>query len=507
MNINAEMLGTYDWFMKHFFTPGKVMGLCIQHLDTDEPMPMACRRIKLKLGTKWGRTSEYIEIPEKREVSLGRIIVQRHRASHLHYDVSIFRGKSKTDVIRFVVSKKELGDVFPASGKGLTVIQQPNHTLEYCAKDHHDIPAGEYGAGKVDKVLDETILIHKQQNNELQFSMYGKDFSGKFALFHLPEKYGQHMWKFTVRKDVVVPDIQRHEYKAIRSYDHRLKGHICEEKADGNNESMVIKNNGTIILKGTRPKVDGTLPDHSAHAPHITQGIRSELGDTQVHGELVHRKGLPFLSGILNSKPTRAWTEQQTDGRVSLRVFDISRYKGRDVTHLPYSERRRIYESFCKEFGSKSIKPVRKYANHTAAFHVEKEGVVFKDPNAAYKSEKWIKWKKIGVDEDLKIVGIEPIGKSKLSSGSKWLDSKGNVTGAGKFIVERNGTEVKVGTGISDEMRRDAIINPNKYIGSFATVVGMEETESGSIRAPVFHGIHESKSPDFVLMEYAERHL
>jgi len=490
--MKSIILGSIDFIFDHVLSPGRVMGFALK-FDPQNNNPSLSKRTYNKFLAKWGRLPNEIPIKTDYSPRVGRIIIQKHRASHLHYDVSIFDGSQKVDTIRLSVSKADWNSLFPKhSGKPTSFIRQPNHLLEYCEQKHHNIPEGEYGAGTVDKVFDSPILIHKTDANKISFSLYDKEISGRFALLNIGKA-----WMLVRKKDLSLPNLDRHSYRSIKA---PVRNTIAEEKVDGNNEVIIIDEDGYIHIKGTRPGVDGRMPIHTAHASHITSAPRPEFKDTILHGELFHKKGVNFLSGLLNSKPPKAWLTQKMHGRVTLHVFDITRYKGKDVTHLPYSERRAIYLGLCKELHDLSIRPVKSYSNPIAGFAVEKEGLVFKDPNSAYKAETWLKWKHHD-DEDLKIVDIVPV--KDVVEGSKWFKD-GLPVGTGAFIVERNGVHIKVGSGIPDWMRKDSFDNPQKYIGAVAKIEFMEATDKGSLRAPRFVDLHYQKSdPELSLRLFA----
>ena len=63
----------------------------------------------------------------------------------------------------------------------------------------------------------------------------------------------------------------------------------------------------------------------------------------------------------------------------------------------------------------------------------------------------------------------------------------------GAIIVDYNGISVKVGTGFNDAQRKQFWNNPDSIRGQLVEVKYMCETESGSLRQPVFIGIRDDK--------------
>lgn len=114
------------------------------------------------------------------------------------------------------------------------------------------------------------------------------------------------------------------------------------------------------------------------------------------------------------------------------------------------------------------------------------EGAMLKDPNGLYQ------WKRVRcssqtmmklkpeVTFDLKITGFEE-GEGKFQ---KTL---------GKVLVDYNGVEVGVGSGFTDDERKDIWKNRKKCKGRLVEVKGMEITPDKSIRHPVFIRFRDDK--------------
>ena len=111
------------------------------------------------------------------------------------------------------------------------------------------------------------------------------------------------------------------------------------------------------------------------------------------------------------------------------------------------------------------------------------EGVIVKDINATYDYKRTATWLKIKGHEtlDLPIIDIEE-GEGRL---------KNNL---GKIVVEYKGKRVGVGSGLTDEWRKEIWDDPDKYIDEIVEVSFQEETEAGSLRHPVFEGFRTDKS-------------
>lgn len=103
------------------------------------------------------------------------------------------------------------------------------------------------------------------------------------------------------------------------------------------------------------------------------------------------------------------------------------------------------------------------------------EGAMVKNPNAPYcfgRSDAVVKVKAFD-DDDLRVIGFkEGTGK--------------HVGKLGSLLVDFNGVEVNVGSGLDDEMREEVWNNKDKYLGKVCTVKSQERTPDGSLRFPTF---------------------
>ena len=103
------------------------------------------------------------------------------------------------------------------------------------------------------------------------------------------------------------------------------------------------------------------------------------------------------------------------------------------------------------------------------------EGIMIKDSSAFYSfGRDWSVMKyKAFFDADCPIIGLqEGTGKHEGKLGS--------------FLIDYNGVEVRVGSGLNDELREQIWANKDKHIGRIIEVRYQEETPDGSLRFPTF---------------------
>lgn len=103
------------------------------------------------------------------------------------------------------------------------------------------------------------------------------------------------------------------------------------------------------------------------------------------------------------------------------------------------------------------------------------EGIMIKDSSALYSfGRDWSVMKyKAFFDADCPIIGLqEGTGKHEGKLGS--------------FLIDYNGVEVRVGSGLNDELREQIWANKDDHIGRIIEVRYQEETPDGSLRFPTF---------------------
>jgi len=114
------------------------------------------------------------------------------------------------------------------------------------------------------------------------------------------------------------------------------------------------------------------------------------------------------------------------------------------------------------------------------------EGAIIKDVNGVYNFKRSNLWQKIKPSKtfDLKVIDIEE-GTSKYENM------------LGKLVCDFDGIYVRVGTGISDELRKEWWENPNSIVGKIVEVEAQDITKNlnntNSLRFPRFKTIREDK--------------
>jgi bifunctional non-homologous end joining protein LigD len=164
--------------------------------------------------------------PEKKTTRTGRIfVVQKHRASHLHYD---FRLEADGVLKSWAIPK---GPSLDPSVKRLAM-QVEDHPVDY-AKFEGVIPEGEYGGGTVmvwdygtyelENTEDVSAAIRK---GELKFSLKGKKLSGSWALVRTRDR----QWLLIKHRDYYTTDAEVTELAPASILTRRTLAEIAEDE-------------------------------------------------------------------------------------------------------------------------------------------------------------------------------------------------------------------------------------------------------------------------------------
>ncbi len=118
-----------------------------------------------------------------------RFVVQKHQASHLHYD---FRLEMAGVLKSWAVPK----GVPETPGVRRLAVQTEDHPVDYI-DFAGTIPEGEYGAGTVEIWDKGTYWLDSKSDGELEFNLQGDRLKGDYVLVHTDGKN----WLLLKRKE------------------------------------------------------------------------------------------------------------------------------------------------------------------------------------------------------------------------------------------------------------------------------------------------------------------
>ena len=367
-----------------------------------------------------------------------RFVVQKHAASHLHYDFRLEMG----GVLKSWAVPK--GPSLNPEDKRLSVMTE-DHPYDYRTFEGV-IPEGNYGAGTVmvwdegtyeplgatgNREADDRAARHGVHEGHLTFILHGQKLNGEFALIKMHHADDEDAWllvkadkdRFVSTKEVVsqdrsaqtgrtmdeiaqgtatwtqVPRLEDAPRATLPSVVEPMLAELAPTPFDDPDWLYEIKWDGYRALAVLGP--DGVRlrsrrdQDFAAKYAPITEALARIRGTQAVlDGEIV------VVDKDGRSDFGRLQTYAETGGELAYYVFDILHLDGRDLTGLPLAERKQILRDWLP------ISDAIRYSDHVvgegkafyeAAKQRQLEGVMAKDGRSSYasgrRSRSWLKLK------------------------------------------------------------------------------------------------------------------
>jgi bifunctional non-homologous end joining protein LigD len=437
-----------------------------------------------------------------------RFVIQRHDARNLHYD---FRLERNGALASWAVPK----GVPLQRGERRLAVHVEDHPLEY-GDFEGVIPAGEYGAGTVE-IWDRGTyeLLEEKRNGGLTVRLFGERLDGVWALIpaHLDGK--EKNW-LIFRKDGAATGASGQGYWPMlaTSADSlpESEGWTYEPKWDGYRAIVTIAG-GEATLTSRR---GNDLTERFREAAKAAErGVRSS--DAVVDGE---------IAALDDHGRSRFSLLQQGAGTLALVLFDVLEIDGDPVLEGPLSERRKRLEALVDSSkGGIFVSP--QFDDGRALLRAARdqgiEGVVAKKLDSSYQpGRRSTDWRKVKVraSQEVVVVGYTK-GQGRRShsfgalvvavheaGGLRWAGNVG--TGYSDDEIERllrllRPLELKT-TPLAEEpkmprVRRGEVVWVEPKL--VAQVEFVEWTHDGRLRAPVYLGLREDKTPEEVRREPA----
>ncbi|SOC80472.1 bifunctional non-homologous end joining protein LigD [Salinimicrobium sediminis] len=463
-----------------------------------------------------------------------RFVIQRHRASRLHYDLRLeMEGVLKS----WAVPK---GPSMNPADKRLAIMTE-DHPIKYLTF-HGTIPKGNYGAGEM-SIWDEGIyeaagggkeadLLKMLKKGDLKITFFGTKIKGTFALVHTRrggEKDNQ--WLLIKKSDEFSTDL---DYDAEKLSEHAASEKVKQLKVTELIKPMLATKAPEIFNKANwiyELKWDGYRAianiqqgkvdlysrngiSFKAKFKEIYEQLKNIPHDVILDGEIValDKEGKPEFQKLQNY-------QNDPSGELRYYVFDLLYLNGHNIMDQPLTERKSLLPQVIEDI------PQVYYCDHVEsmgkaffeqAVEMGMEGVIAKKADSKYspgtRSDKWLKIKAFESQEAL-ICGF--------------TDSE-TAGPFGSLILGMHKNEELVyigncGTGFSDKDKRDLmkkfkpLITDDKPFkkkinlkGRTATwlhpeliceVKFSEWTKSGHLRHPSFKGLRMDKVPQEITKE------
>ena len=425
----------------------------------------------------------------------GRFVVQRHRATALHYD---FRLEVDGVLVSWAIPKGP--SLNPADRR--LAMRTEDHPVEYFDFEGI-IPRGEYGAGDV-IVWDWGTFEAEETDNpgraiaagELKFRLSGEKLRGRFTIVRTDRDDGRERWLLMHKKDDDADpkwdvDALPRSVKSGRTNDDVAEGRqpargadapmpefippmlatavadpfddpdwLFEVKWDGYRVEAVVDHGKVRLYTRNRQNAATYFPD-LAGAPDWINARQAIVDGEVVALDEAGRPSFSLLqevSGVRGPGTPRGSEHKRRskDERAAIplvyQVFDLLYLDGRLLVDLPLEERKEALRAALRPH------PTVRYAGHVigegrafiaAAREKELEGIVAKLRASVYepgrRSRSWLKVK-LRREQELVVAG--------------WLPGKGSHAQLGSLIVgvhekDRLRHAGQVGSGINERMRSE----------------------------------------------------
>lgn len=407
-----------------------------------------------------------------------RFVVQRHKASHLHYDLRLeIDGTLKS----WAIPK---GPSMNPSDKRLAV-RTEDHPIQYL-KFHGTIPKGNYGAGdmiiwddgtfEIDSSETDKTLTEQLSIGNIKLILYGKKIRGRFALVRTDNKSDSEQWLLIKKNDnyaittfydaeTLVPLTGLN----IKKYGQSLKpGRILQPMLASSSKQIFNDPNYIYELKWDGYRVLAHISKNKILL-QSRNGINFNSKFRKLYEELKHIDNEVILDGeivLLDSDGVSQFGELQnypnSKGKLRYYVFDMLYLNGHSMLDLELLERKSLIQEVILDLD------ITKYCDHIEgmgaalfekAIAVGMEGVVAKEAKSkyaiGYRTEKWLKIKGIQSIDTIICGYTESVNSTELI-GSLIL----GIRDEDSLIYVGN-----CGSGFDDELRRELM----KMLSVYAT--------------------------------------
>lgn len=433
-----------------------------------------------------------------------RYVIQKHLAERAgpHYDIRLGPDRGAKPTLLSWAARH-----LPEPGEKRLAVQQPLHTGQY-ADFEGKITRG-YGKGTVTTHDKGSVLVTKVTPEKINFVVIHKKIPETYTLVRQSRKApvtarekrvrGNDWLLINTTPRQVIPH-RKIKYSKVPAEDVQKlfnEDYLHSEKIDGAAALYKVLSDRIEVLS-YRASKEGRPIVHTYRVGGTTGiNIPKELVGTVMRGELWGERkrtgeAIPpqELGGLLNATVLKSLQKQRAQD-VNLRnaLFDIYQIGSKKVDpDAPIEERMELLQRVLKHL------PAGKFHLPRTAIDPEtqremwedikagrnprtREGVVV-HPRGGGKPTKV----KLTEEHDVYVRDIFP-GRGRLAG-----------VGAGGFRYSYSPTGAvagEVGTGLSEELRREMLADPESFIGRIAKVRAQEKFPSGALRAPSLLSLHE----------------
>lgn len=430
-----------------------------------------------------------------------RFVIQRHSARALHFDLRL---KLAGALASWAVPK---GLPLRTGAKRLAV-RTEDHPLRYL-DFAGDIPAGEYGAGRMtiwDHGTFDPILVDER---EIKVHLHGRVLNGEYHLVHTGERSGRHEWLvFRSAKGGEGPPDPRARFRDLRP----MLARPADAPFDDPDWAFEIKWDGYRCLT----LVDSDTTEIRSRSGRNMTATYAGLGDLR-RSVTAQEVILDGELAVLDADGRAVFQDLQTGrGQVTLVVFDVLYVDGEWICDRPWSERR---ERLRAVVGPDPVPPLLLSDDVTGAgtalFDAVAasggEGIVAKRRSSVYVAGgRSADWRKIKFRQEVEaaVCGYLPgEGSRRATFGALILceddrDGPRHIGRVGSGFTDAATRDIRRrldGLTVDDapfepvpaDLRGAVWVRP----GLVCRVAYSERTADGVLRHPVFQGLVEHEPP------------
>jgi hypothetical protein len=368
----------------------------------------------------------------------------------------------------------------PESGKKHLAVHQPIHEHSYGGWSG-TIPEGEYGAGTVKSQIKGKALVTESGPGKLHFTTAHMKHPERFTVV-APKSFGENNHLLLNTTPTEPLPYQKIHYKKVptEQVEGKLKelepGSSVQAKIDGASSLVKLLKDQLELYSYRASKPTGKPIIHTEKVLHgrprieIPPEYHNSILRGELHGVKQDSEGKETvihpseLGGILNSTIAHSLAKQETSGvRLRNALFDIQQVGNTpiDFSKTPYSERREHLKSILPSLPQDIFHLTDEAKTPEDALKLWKdigsgdhpkteEGIVIHSPTGKPQKAKYIE------DHDVHIRGIFP-GEGRLA---------GTHAGGFEYSAEPDGPILgRVGTGFSDDVRRQMHDRPDDFVG------------------------------------------
>ena len=446
--------------------------------------------------------SDFGELSKLQEQQLVDMFGQWHDARRAKKHLDLRVGTPDTNLFSWAVRKG-----LPDPGQKHLAMQQPVHDYSY-GRFQGTLPTG-YGAGTVRKAFENRILLTKVAPDRIDFSTADSRYPERYTLIRPASEKPRHWLLVNTTPTKELP-YQKIRFERIPSdqvesaISHMANGDSVQAKIDGAHSLVHLLKDRVEVMSYRKSKVTGYPIAHTERVAggRINADIPPEWRGSVLRGELFgtqpqegEEKAIPpqTLGGLLNSGIEKSRAQQQSQGiRLQDALFDIQQ-KGRqpiDLKTIPYAQRRALLHEAMKFLPPEVFRLTPEATNAPDARTLWENIQAGKEPTT---HEGVVIHPTVGIPRKAKLLNESDVHLTGVFPGAGKYQGQG--AGGFEYALEPGGKTIgRVGTGLSDVLRRDMLQNPDEYIGRVARVRAQGQFPgSNALRAPSLLALHEDQ--------------